>query len=121
MQRSNRNTFTSNRMSDVREGFILHISDRNRLVDNHATNVQEFGFALIGGSDRNRVLRNTATDFGIAGFAVAEGRRNTIADIFAKSGRGNGSKTFDLAPLNAFSGNTAMDNGQWGFEDQTTV
>ena len=103
--RSDRNTFKENRVTDNgAHGIFLVESSHNVLVGNVVTGHATTGVPLVEGSDWNRLVGNVSSNNGDVGFHIFT-RHNTI---LGNEAIGNGAPGFQLSGVGARNNKLAL-------------
>lgn len=121
LDRSDDNTLESNTVADGQQGILIDGSNNNTLLGNAVFSMSNwFAFAFGSGAEGNQVLDNRAEDSG-SGFAINLGANHNRFSGNEAVGNLVGFNVLDDpgTELNTFVGNTASDNEETGFRDDT--
>jgi parallel beta-helix repeat protein len=118
---SSQNTFEDNTISNARQGFTLQGSDNNRLLGNSVVGASDwFAYGLFGGSDSNEIRQNSASATSGIGFMIQGANNNLFVSNVASGNYGNGFGANSPATGNVYTANTANNNTNHDFEDNTS-
>ncbi len=118
---SSHNTLEDNTISNVLQGFTLQDSDSNRLLRNSVVGASDwFAYGLFGGSDSNEIRHNSASATSGIGFMIQGANNNLFVNNVASGNFGNGFGANPPATGNVYTANTANNNTNHDFEDNTS-
>ncbi len=121
IENSSHNTIEDNTISNVRQGITLQGSDNNRLLRNSVLGASDwFAYGLFGGSDNNEIRHNSASATSGIGFMIQGASNNLFVSNVASGNYGNGFGANPPATANVYTANTANNNTNHDFEDNTS-